>query len=55
MSGLIKANALKYEDRPVWFDVYRAFPPAVDPVYKRKVDPEVVAKPLIYPEDAVRA
>lgn len=56
VSGLIKAKAMKYEDRPVWFDVYRAFPPMEDPYFHRKnKHKKAFAKQIIYPEDVVRA
>jgi small subunit ribosomal protein S23 len=28
--GLLRSGALKEEDKPVWYDVYTAFPPKYD-------------------------
>ena len=62
--GLYKSGALKYEDRPVWFDVYEAFPPKYEPRWDRhhlsygtggnlsKLGPPTN---ILYKEDLVRA
>lgn len=54
VKGLIQGGAMKYEERPVWFDVYRAFPPAEEPLYEKPVRTTEVRN-IFYPEDAVRA
>ena len=33
--GLYKSGAAKYENRPIWFDVYEAFPPKYEPRWDR--------------------
>ncbi|XP_026724877.1 28S ribosomal protein S23, mitochondrial [Trichoplusia ni] len=55
VEGLLTRGAVKPDDRPLWFDVYRAFPPLAEPKFA-KPKPEI--KPLrqiLYPEDAIRA
>ena len=53
VAGLIKSGALKHKDRPVWYDVWAAFPPRVDPVLERDV-PLREPRKIIYREDFVR-
>lgn len=54
MRGLLQSNAIKEHDKPMWYDVYDAFPPHVEPKLFRPVPTDIV-KPIFYPEDAVRA
>jgi len=54
-TGLLRTGAVKYEDRPIWYDVYRVFPPKYEPRYNREVDPSIEIKPIFYEEDLVRA
>lgn len=53
-SGLLRSGALKHEERPLWYDVYAAFPPHVQPRYDRPA-PNVTVQPIYYEEDIVRA
>ena len=53
MCGLLRSGALKVEDRPVWFDVFEAFPPKTVPVYEQKV-PRKKVQNILYPEDFIR-
>ncbi|CAD5224286.1 unnamed protein product [Bursaphelenchus okinawaensis] len=56
VSGLIKAGQLRWEDRPLWFDVYVLCPPIHKPTWNlempKKDDP---VRQLFYPEDTIRA
>ncbi|XP_050297601.1 probable 28S ribosomal protein S23, mitochondrial [Anthonomus grandis grandis] len=52
--GLIQSKALNWEDRPLWYDVYAAFPPKETPQYDRPV-PNIKLKNIFYPEDRIRA
>jgi len=47
MNGLLRAGAVKYEDRPIWYDVLKAKPP-------KPVPPPKEVQKIIYPEDFVR-
>ena len=46
-------------EKPLWFDVYAAFPPLREPVYRvprpRYGKVKDVVPPIFYPEDQVRA
>lgn len=52
--GLIQSGAMKYQDRPLWYDIYEAFPPAEEPSYGRPI-PNIELKSIFYPEDKIRA
>ncbi|XP_044733074.1 probable 28S ribosomal protein S23, mitochondrial [Chrysoperla carnea] len=54
VGGLLKSGAIKAEDKPIWFDVYDAFPPKLEPRYDRPA-PKISVKPIFYKEDIVRA
>lgn len=41
-------------DRPIWYDVYRSFPPAIPPKFERPV-PDIPIKKVFYNEDVIRA
>lgn len=45
---------MKPEDKPVWYDVYEAFPPKIEPQYGRKA-PDMKIRNILYPEDIIRA
>ncbi|XP_033748100.1 probable 28S ribosomal protein S23, mitochondrial [Pecten maximus] len=51
---LIRAGGLPESEKPLWYDVYAAFPPAVEPLYNRPV-PTKRIRSILYPEDLVRA
>lgn len=53
-SGLIRSGALKWEDRPLWYDIYEAFPPKEEPRFDRPV-PNIKLKHIFYEEDKIRA
>ncbi|XP_050319627.1 probable 28S ribosomal protein S23, mitochondrial [Bactrocera neohumeralis] len=54
VNGLIKAGAMKYEDRPIWFDLYTAFPPKLEPRFDRPAA-DIKIKNIFYAEDLIRA
>ncbi|KAF7282700.1 mitochondrial ribosomal protein S23 [Rhynchophorus ferrugineus] len=53
-SGLIQTGALNFEDRPLWYDIYKAFPPKEEPKYDRPI-PNMKLKQIFYKEDKIRA
>jgi len=58
-TGLLRTKAIKYEDRPIWYDVYRVFPPKLEPRADRV--PELSegmtgeVPSILYGEDIARA
>ncbi|XP_060522209.1 small ribosomal subunit protein mS23 [Cylas formicarius] len=54
VSGLIQSGALNWQDRPLWFDIYKAFPPKEEPQFDRPV-PNMKLKKIFYEEDRIRA
>lgn len=44
---------MKSDELPLWFNIWKAFPPKVDPDVMRS-PPEVEVKKLIYAEDVIR-
>ncbi|OTF80801.1 Mitochondrial ribosomal S23-like protein [Euroglyphus maynei] len=53
-TGLIKSGAVLEENRPIWYDIYKHFPPSVEPLAIRS-EPEIDIKPIFYPEDILRS
>ncbi|GAB0095593.1 Ribosomal protein S23, mitochondrial [Sergentomyia squamirostris] len=53
-TGLLKSGALKPEDKPLWYDIYRAFPPKYEPKFDRPA-PNTEVREIFYPEDVTRA
>ena len=54
MDGLLKTEAIEWKNRPLWFDVMKRFPPAMEPTMERPT-PNIEVKKILYPEDFVRA
>ncbi|XP_066542754.1 28S ribosomal protein S23, mitochondrial [Hoplias malabaricus] len=58
---LMRSGVIKVSEKPLWFDVYAAFPPKRDPLYvkpSRKLRPQKKQDPvpeIFYKEDEVRA
>ncbi|GBN45586.1 28S ribosomal protein S23, mitochondrial [Araneus ventricosus] len=53
MTGLLKAGAIKEQDKPIWYDVYKTFPPKHEPTFARP-PVEKTINPIFYPEDVIR-
>lgn len=57
---LMRAGVIKQEEKPIWFDVYAAFPPKREPLYEKPVRPlkkraaDTVPE-ILYKEDEIRA
>lgn len=57
---LLRSGVMKPSDKPVWFDVYKAFPPKREPLYVKPVHTPWVKKQdtvpeIFYKEDEIRA
>ncbi|XP_013143125.1 PREDICTED: 28S ribosomal protein S23, mitochondrial [Papilio polytes] len=55
VEGLLTRGAMKPDDRPLWFDVYRAFPPNEEPKFARPKPEVKKIRQILYKEDAIRA
>uniref|UniRef100_A0A090XC95 Small ribosomal subunit protein mS23 n=1 Tax=Ixodes ricinus TaxID=34613 RepID=A0A090XC95_IXORI len=53
VEGLLKAGGMT--ERPLWYDVYAAFPPIQEPDYYRKAPVAPVRNHLLPREDTIRA
>ncbi|XP_073418222.1 small ribosomal subunit protein mS23 isoform X1 [Dendrobates tinctorius] len=56
---LMRAGVINPKEKPVWFDVYAAFPPKREPTYEKPLNrrnklPDNVAE-ILYSEDVIRA
>lgn len=56
----MRAGVIKHEERPIWFDVYAAFPPKREPLYEKAVRPLKIhaadtVPEILYKEDEIRA
>ncbi|KAJ6638006.1 28S ribosomal protein S23, mitochondrial [Pseudolycoriella hygida] len=51
---LLRSGAMKLEDKPLWYDLYVAFPPQLEPRYDRPA-PKMEIKQIFYEEDVIRA
>ncbi|XP_058788880.1 small ribosomal subunit protein mS23 [Phymastichus coffea] len=54
VTSLIKAGAMKEETKPLWVDIYKAFPPKYEPRYDRPFS-KIPIREIFYPEDNLRA
>uniref|UniRef100_A0A1I8N6U7 Small ribosomal subunit protein mS23 n=1 Tax=Musca domestica TaxID=7370 RepID=A0A1I8N6U7_MUSDO len=54
VSGLLRSGAMKSEDKPLWYEVYAAFPPKLEPRFDRPA-PQIPIRNIFYEEDQVRA
>ncbi|XP_053131583.1 28S ribosomal protein S23, mitochondrial isoform X2 [Hemicordylus capensis] len=56
---LLRSGAMPESKKPIWYDVYAAFPPLREPLYQdprpRYGKVQDVVPPILYPEDAIRA
>ncbi|XP_070801475.1 small ribosomal subunit protein mS23 [Pituophis catenifer annectens] len=59
VQNLLRSGAMHESQKPIWYDVYEAFPPLREPTYRsnrllvgKKTD---TVPPILYPEDQIRA
>lgn len=45
---------MKPDERPIWYDVYKKFPPLIEPKFSQP-QPTNPIKPIFYEEDILRA
>ena len=45
---------MKEKDKPIWYEVYEAFPPKTEPLYGRKAL-DIPVRQILYAEDVIRA
>lgn len=45
---------MKWEDRPLWYDIYKTFPPNDEPRYDKPA-PNIQVKSIFYEDDKIRA
>uniref|UniRef100_A0AC34FKL3 Ribosomal protein S23 mitochondrial conserved domain-containing protein n=1 Tax=Panagrolaimus sp. ES5 TaxID=591445 RepID=A0AC34FKL3_9BILA len=56
ITGLIRSGQMKWEDRPLWYDVYAAVPPFEEPVWDLKMPKaDEPVRSIMYKEDMIRA
>lgn len=60
MNGLLKAGIIPEAEKPLWVDIYKAFPPARDPIYRSAAGLKPSELPklpprILYPEDRIRS
>ena len=55
VSGLLRAEAMKVEDKPIWYDVYEKFPPKLEPHFARPTPDYIKIKDIFYADDISRA
>ena len=54
ISGLLRAGAMKWEDRPLFYDIYTAFPPLEEIKYMEE-PVKTKVRTIFYEEDKERA
>ncbi|XP_060613048.2 small ribosomal subunit protein mS23 [Anolis sagrei] len=56
---LLRSGVMPEAKKPIWYDVYAAFPPLKEPLYRnpcpRYTKDEDLVPPIFYPEDQIRA
>lgn len=54
VTGLIRSGVMVQDDIPIWYLVYKRFPPKYEPHYSRP-PLDIQVKDIYYPEDKLRA
>lgn len=59
VTGLIRTGVMRWNERPLWYDVYTAHPPVEPPEFARSLPDEFKEKlelpSIYYQEDFIRA
>lgn len=53
LTGILKSGAMKDHEKPIWYDVYKTFPPKHEPAFARPVVEKEI-RSIYYPEDVIR-
>ncbi|XP_063222081.1 small ribosomal subunit protein mS23 isoform X1 [Bacillus rossius redtenbacheri] len=53
VTGLLRSGAMKEVDKPLWYNLYKAFPPTYEPRFDRPA-PNIPIRNILYPEDEIR-
>lgn len=53
LTGLLETGALK--EAPIWYEVYKEFPPELEPRSDRPMPPQTPIPEIVYEEDFKRA
>ena len=54
VTGLLKTGAMRWQDRPLFYDIYTAFPPLKEHKYMED-PPNIKLREIFYEEDKERA
>ena len=54
VTGLIEKGAMSEKEKPLWYDIYKAFPPRVEPTFERPLPSNLEVREILYPEDVGR-
>ncbi|KAL5965016.1 Zinc phosphodiesterase ELAC protein 1 [Taenia solium] len=54
VTGLMGNGAMEPKERPLWYDVYKAFPPRVEPSLERSLPANLRIQEILYAEDVGR-
>ncbi|KAK1125265.1 hypothetical protein K0M31_005639 [Melipona bicolor] len=54
MTALVRADVIHPNNLPLWYEVYKTFPPKYEPKYNRK-PPTTEIQNIFYQEDLIRA
>lgn len=53
-TGLIRSGVIPPDEAPIWYSVYKTFPPKYEPTFSRP-PLDIKIKEIYYPEDKLRA
>lgn len=53
MTGLLQTGAVK--EVPIWYNVYKKYPPEMEPNVERPLPPQDPIPEIVYEEDFIRA
>ncbi|XP_033337844.2 mitochondrial ribosomal protein S23 [Megalopta genalis] len=54
MTALVKGGAITESNIPIWYNIYKAFPPKYEPLYSRPASKKPI-RDIFYEEDILRA